>query len=205
MWVALRYSGHNLFTGSNVLNDNTSTATVTATETAADNDSVASNSNGNINAAGISRRHDRYVDSAWGLDLTPRMYLSNNFALLNLVSSYHLWVFSNTIPSITAFLYQSYRSSFVYWEILETCFRLLLIAVLPYFRQQLRPLQLVNDILCFFIDNYFMNEFCILLAIWRGIDQLGLLVGNAICSMYLITLALILPHSVPSPSGPVVV
>ena len=86
MWVALRYTGHQS-TGSNILKAESSTATVTITETAADNDSVASNSNGKINAVESNRRYDRYVDSAWGLDLTPRMYLNNNFALLNLVSS----------------------------------------------------------------------------------------------------------------------
>ena len=40
--------------------------------------------------------------------------------------------------------YQPYRDSFVYWEILETGFRLLLIAVLPYFRQAYQSSQLVN-------------------------------------------------------------
>ena len=84
MWIALRHNGYDSSTGSNRFHNNTSTVTVT--ETTVDTDSVAGSSIDKTNTDSIRRRHDRYVDSAWGLDLTPRMYLNNGFALLNLVS-----------------------------------------------------------------------------------------------------------------------
>ena len=79
MWIALRHTGYDPSTGSNSFHNNTSTVT--------ENNSVTDNSTDNTNTACIRRRHDRYVDNAWGLDLTPRMYLNNSFALLSLVSS----------------------------------------------------------------------------------------------------------------------
>ena len=90
MWIALRHNGYDLSTGSNSFHNNTSTVTATTTttvtETTADNESIADSCNDKTNSDCIRRRHDRYVDNAWGLDLTPRMYLNNSFALLNLVS-----------------------------------------------------------------------------------------------------------------------